>query len=337
MHVILYLMTEVEFAGTAGTTVSIPAESRDGLMIRLTDGWLDRSDSVHTRTAYERDLRYWVGWCQERGLHPLAARTTDVDSWLAAQRDHGIRPGSPPASRRSVARRRSVVSSWYDYLIMNTAGDPQPLINHNPAAGARRPDVDRDHSPTLAISRAEADRLISAADDDGPRSSAIIRLMLTNAYRCASVIGAQADGLGHDRGHRVLTTTIKGGHIVRDPIPPATAAAIDAYLAARGDPAGGSLFVTRTGRPLDEGYLWKLVRRLARRAGIPAADNLSPHSLRRTAITEALDATGDLRKAQDLAHHADPRTTRLYDDGRGKLDGHAAYVLGTRYGVRRDA
>jgi hypothetical protein len=45
--------------------------------------------------------------------------------------------------------------------------------------------------------------------------------------------------------------------------------------------------------------------------------------------------TRDLRKAQDLAHHADPRTTRLYDKRRGELDDHAAYVLATRYGTRR--
>ena len=75
------------------------------------------------------------------------------------------------------------------------------------------------------------------------------------------------------------------------------------------------------------------MQRLARKAGIAAADKLSPHSLRHTAITEALDATHDLRKAQDLAGHADPRTTRLYDLRRGELDGHAAYVLATRYGT----
>jgi integrase/recombinase XerD len=228
-----------------------------------------------------------------------------------------------------------VVTSWYGYLVLNTAADAVPLIAYNPGAPSVRPDVDRDHSPTVGLSRAEADRLITAADADGPRSSAIIRLMLTNAYRCASVTGARIPDLGHDRGHRVLTTTIKGGHLARDPLPPGTAAAIDAYLAARGKPADGPLFATRAGRPIDEGQLYKLVRRLARKAGIPSAGQLSPHSLRRTAITEALDATGDLRKAQDLAHHADPRTTRLYDDGRGKLDGHAAYVLGTRYGVRQ--
>jgi integrase/recombinase XerD len=88
--------------------------------------------------------------------------------------------------------------------------------------------------------------------------------------------------------------------------------------------------------PVAEPYLFRLVRRLAGKARIPAADHISPHSLRHTAITEALEATHDLRKAQDLAGHADPRTTRLYDLRRGQLDGHAAYVLATRYGSSRD-
>lgn len=329
-------MSDLELAGTVLPAEPAQPSARDDLLARLTGAWLARQESPHTRASYERDLRYWLGWCQARSLHPLDARVMDVDAWLAEQRETGIRPGAGPSARRSIARRRSVVTSWYGYLVLNTAADADPLIDYNPGAPSARPDVDRDHSPTVGLSRTEADRLISAADTDSPRSSAIIRLMLTNAYRCASVIGAQIPDLGHDRGHRVLTTTIKGGHPVRDPLPPGTAAAIDAYLTSRGNPAEGALFVTRTGRPIDEGQLWKLVRRLARNAGIASAEQLSPHSLRRTAITEALDATGDLRKAQDLAHHADPRTTRLYDDGRGKLDGHASYILGTRYGVRGD-
>jgi integrase len=228
------------------------------------------------------------------------------------------------------------LSSWYAYLIEDTAGDPEPLVDHNPARTRARPKVDKDDSPTVGLSRPEAQRLIDAADSDGLRSSAIIRLMLTNAVRCSVIETAQVTDLGHDRGHRTLAQAIKGGRIVRDPLPPPTAEAIDAYLASRGGAGGGLLFATRTGRPVDEPHLRKLVRRLARKAGIPSADQLSPHSLRHTAITETLDATGDLRKAQDLAHHADPRTTRLYDRRRGQLDGHAAYVLAGRYGARHD-
>jgi len=237
------------------------------------------------------------------------------------------------AARRTVARRLSAIASWYRYLIVNTAPDPVPLIAYNPAAGANRPDVDRDHSPTVGLSRAEADRLIVAADADGLRSSALIRYMLTNAPRVDEACSARIENLGHDRGHRTITTIVKGGHPQRDPLPTATVRAIDAYLASRGNPAEGPLFATRTGRHMTAPGVTALLRRLAKRAGIKSWAQITPHSLRKTAITEALNATGDLRRAQDLAHHADPRTTRLYDTDRGALDGHAAHVLATRYGA----
>ena len=77
-----------------------------------------------------------------------------------------------------------------------------------------------------------------------------------------------------------------------------------------------------TGRPGPEwstwggwpqGHLWELVRRLARAAGIQSWQRLSPHSLRRSAITFALDAGAILRDVQDNAGHEDPHTTRRYD------------------------
>jgi len=69
------------------------------------------------------------------------------------------------------------------------------------------------------------------------------------------------------------------------------------------------------------------VRRLARAAGIGARDHVSPHSLRHSAITFALDAGATLRDVQDYAGHKDPRTTRRYDHARDSLDRNAACAL----------
>jgi integrase len=68
-----------------------------------------------------------------------------------------------------------------------------------------------------------------------------------------------------------------------------------------------------------------LVRRLARTAGIGAWKQLSPHSLRHSAITFALDAGASLRDVHDYGAHKDPRTTRRYDHSRDSLDRNAAY------------
>jgi integrase/recombinase XerD len=87
------------------------------------------------------------------------------------------------------------------------------------------------------------------------------------------------------------------------------------------------LGATREGEPkrLDRYDAARIVRRLARAAGIRR--RISPHSLRHTAITLALDAGVPLRDAQDFARYADPRTTRRYDRGRRSLDRDATYAL----------
>jgi site-specific recombinase XerD len=90
-------------------------------------------------------------------------------------------------------------------------------------------------------------------------------------------------------------------------------AALDAYLADRPHRAGvpgwrqltGSLLATAGGR-LRQGHLWGLVSRLARTAGIGGWKQLSPHSLRHSAITFALDAGASLRDVQDYGAHKDP-------------------------------
>jgi integrase/recombinase XerD len=87
------------------------------------------------------------------------------------------------------------------------------------------------------------------------------------------------------------------------------------------------VLTTASGRPWAASEAYRTVQRLARSAGIAHADRITPHSLRHTAITSALDAGSPLRDVQDLAGHADPRTTRRYDRGRHNLDRSPAYAL----------
>lgn len=55
----------------------------------------------------------------------------------------------------------------------------------------------------------------------------------------------------------------------------------------------------------------RMVKRLTKRAGIDK--KISPHSLRHSFITAALDAGVPLHDVQEAASHADPRTTMRYD------------------------
>ena len=104
-------------------------------------------------------------------------------------------------------------------------------------------------------------------------------------------------------------------------------ATLDAYLAVRSPSAPGPLFVTSRGRRVDRHAVFRLVRRLARKAGVPAWARLSPHSLRHAFATTARDVGVPLEDVQDAMGHADPRTTRRYDRDRHRLDRDPAYAI----------
>lgn len=302
----------------------------------LTATWLMRR-TVNTRAAYALDLGRWVGWCQRCGVTPLTARMVHMDGWITWQRTQGANGDDKPSAEASIGRRVAAISSWYKYVQRNTKDDPEPLAARNPADTDARPEVEKDYSTTIGLSTAEADQLIRQADLEGTRTAALIRTLLYLGLRCGSAVDADIEDLGHERGYRTLSLRMKGGKRRRAPIPAALSEAIDAMLADRGGPAEGPLFATSTGKRLDRTYVLRLVRRVAREAGISSAEQLSAHSLRHTFATDALDAGASLRDLQDAMGHADPRTTRRYDRARNNLDRHPAHLLAARFGMRQDA
>ena len=303
----------------------------------LAAAWLASLRAARTRRAYAADVRGWLGWLAERGTDVLDAGRVHVDLWAAAQQDRG-------AESSTVRRRLSALSSFYRYCAAHD------LVDRIPTAGVARPMVDPDYTATIGLDRDQARALVAAADaDQGPqalRTAAVIRLLLHNELRVDEACAADVANLGADAGHRVLRVIRKGARKARIPLTPATAAALDAYLADRARRGGlsdarqlaGPLLATASGGRLRQGHLWDLVRRLARDAGIQAWDQLSPHCLRHSAITFALDAGATLRDVQDYAGatlrdvqdcagHKDPRTTRRYDNARDSLDRNAAHAV----------
>jgi integrase/recombinase XerD len=112
--------------------------------------------------------------------------------------------------------------------------------------------------------------------------------------------------MGIERGHRTLVVTRKGGKVVTIPLAPRTARAIDLAI---GERCAGPVFLAPDGCRLDRHGAARIVRQVARHAGITKA--ILPHTLRHAFITAALDAGVPLRDVQEAASHADPRTTAL--------------------------
>ena len=133
-----------------------------------------------------------------------------------------------------------------------------------------------------------------------------------NGLRISGALNAGIEDFDTERGHRTLRIVREGGKHVTVPLAPRTACALDLYI---GDRSSGPIFVTGERRRMDRGAADRIVKRLARRAGI--GKQISPHSLRHITLTTlALDAGVALGDVQAAASHAGPRTTIRYDRGR---------------------
>lgn len=318
----------------------------DDPLAEATTAWLATKKPT-TREAYRRDLRAWATYCDLRGQHPLLARKPDADLFGAWLQD----PAGQGLTAASAARRMAAVSSWYRYLV---ACD---LHERNPFSAAARPRVDRDYSATAYLDEPSARRLITAAETrrgmTGLRDAAMIRLMLQLGIRVTEVCTLTRASLGTTGGQRTVTIHGKGGKRVVRALPPAAAEALDRYLAVRdaatareaahrqpdGDAAAPEtgtepayLFTTDSGRPVDRTQLFKLVRRLAREAGLPHPDRITPHSLRHTFATLATERGADLDDLQDAMGHADPRTTRRYQRSARRLERDPAHLVSAALG-----
>ncbi len=154
----------------------------------------------------------------------------------------------------------------------------------------------------------------------GIRDYAMLILLWSNALRRSEVSKANISDFdpitktlsifGKGRGNNSEIVSLGTG----------TVTAIMAWLEARGehDP-DKSLFVSvnagyRDGR-LSTQAIYDIVKDRCQAAGITKA--MSPHRIRHSSITAALEATnGDVRRVQKLSRHSSLNTLLIYDDAR---------------------
>jgi site-specific recombinase XerD len=266
--------------------------------------------SGHTYEAYALDLRQYAAWCTEHAIALFGARRADIETF-------GRHLEALGRARATISRRLCTIACFYRYA------EQEGLIPVSPAAHVRRPRLDYESHAT-GLDRNEVGALLVAAGLAGGRDHALISLLALNGLRVSEATGADVEALGLERGHRTLRILRKGGKIVVIPLAPRTARAIDLAV---GERCEGPIFLGSDGQRLDRHAAGRIVRRLARRAGI--AKRIGPHTLRHAFITAALDAGVPLRDVQEAASHADPRTTMRYDRARVSLDRHATYIVAT--------
>jgi len=164
----------------------------------------------------------------------------------------------------------------------------------------------------------------------GVRDAAILRLLWDNALRRAEVCSLDLE----DYSSGDLKLLIKGkGKLTKESISLSSKAVvlINDWLGVIGDRLPDKpLFCTvdraTFGHRLSGNAIYNIVRNSSESAGITKV--MSPHRIRHSAITAALDATnGDTRKVQKLSRHRNLNTLMIYDDNRHQHQSEVTNIL----------
>ena len=149
----------------------------------------------------------------------------------------------------------------------------------SPAVHVRRPRLDYE-SHAVGLDRNEVGALLVAAGLGASVEHALISLLALNGLRVSEAIGADIEALGLEHGHRTLTVLRKGGKVVTMPPRPAYGpGARPGHRRTR----SGPVLVGPNGQRLDRHGAGRIVRRVARRAGLDKP--IGPNTLRHAFIT----------------------------------------------------
>jgi integrase/recombinase XerD len=271
-------------------------------------------ENDNTHRAYRHAVNRFLAWCEDQELELGRVPPGAVAGYLRGLTTRTDTPASKPTRKLHLA----AIRQFFDRLVIRHAA----ILN--PAASVKGPKHQVSEGKTPAITPEQARRVLHSSDVShvvGLRDRAIIGVLIYTAARGGAVAKLRLGDFYSDGRQYLFRFDEKGGKVRDIPARHDLEGYVLEYIRGAGlagEPAHAPLFRTARGKTktlTPNGMKGKDVLRMVKRrfkaAGLP--ESLTCHTFRATTITDLLDTGVNPGDVQDLAGHADPRTTRLYD------------------------
>lgn len=263
-----------------------------------------------TRSHYAMVVRQWFAWCDKHGVRPLEAQRPHLELWMREMEEvSGLKLST-------INGKITAIGQFYRYAVLDG------LLPASPAQWVKRPSVPR-QSTTNGLTRPELLRVLDLAKASCPQDHAIMCILGLNGIRVGELTAIRIEDIGRDGGYhtvKIVREKSQEGAVI--PLAPRTSWAVEQTMYGR---KSGPLFMLRGELPMDRRGVDRIVKRLAKQAGIDK--RISPHSLRHTFITLALDAGVSVRNVRNSVGHSDDRMVAYYDRNRESLTLNATHMV----------
>jgi len=281
----------------------MPNPADQALIEKFLDAlWLEKGLSDNTLKSYRHDLESFEAWVSENNLRLAAIRRGDLNSYLSARMQKGLKA-------RSTARALSCLRALYRYLLR------EKLVTDDPTLRVENPKLGRPLPGTLTES--DVEKLLAAPDVKTPiglRDRTMLEVLYACGLRVSELTNLKLSEINLRQG--VIRIVGKGSKERLVPMGEEAITWLTRYLQEgrrelmKKNLAQDTVFPSNRGVAMTRQTFWHRIKALAAKAGIEK--KLSPHTLRHAFATHLLNHGADLRVVQLLLGHADLSTTQIY-------------------------
>lgn len=258
----------------------------------------EEEKSDNTIEKYMRDIRFFREWLGGKGL----------DKSVVIEYKQKLCERYLPASVNSILSSLNslfMYMNWYDLKVKTLKIQ-------------RRIFADKEKE----LTKAEYEGLLAAAKNrKNERLYYLMQTIASTGLRVSEIKYVTVDAV--KSGQAVINCK---GKIRQIFLPKKLCKMLKEYIKKQGIKSG-SVFVSKSGRPLDRSNIWKMLKDLCKAAGV-SRDKVFPHNFRHLFARTFYSLQKDIVRLADILGHSSVETTRIYTMETGEVHRRQIQKLG---------